>query len=94
MEGIIVKYVEDKRYGFIKDENDKERFFHISNIENSERFLENIFDYSFEYNEGCFIVEFDPLSNDKGLAATKIILTKQACTVKKKKKILNSMNCS
>jgi len=32
MKGIIVDYFEEKGFGFIKDENEDKRFFHISEI--------------------------------------------------------------
>lgn len=79
MKGIITKYDEDRGYGFIKDENEEERFFHISSINQSEYFLNNISDYYFTplITRRCYVVEFIESTNSKGLSATKINLTNQ-----------------
>jgi len=63
--GIIVEYIEDKGYGFIRSSNHKEDiFFHISNISNSKKISigQNV---NFDINEG-----------DKGLNAVNIIAGK------------------
>jgi hypothetical protein len=79
MKGIIIKYDEDKRYGFIKDENQNTRFFHISSINQKNQFLNNILDYYFSnfIERKCYVVQFSPISNSKGLNAININLTNQ-----------------
>lgn len=32
MKGRVIKYFEEKAYGFVQDENGESRFFHISNV--------------------------------------------------------------
>lgn len=79
MKGIITKYLEDKGFGFIKDENEEERFFHINDLENKDIFLSNITDYYYTnwIERKCYVVSFNPNQNEKGLTASNISLTKQ-----------------
>lgn len=60
MRGKIIKYIEEKSYGFILDENGDKRFFHISNT---------IKPLEIQANQ---MIEFEPLENDKGLTAKNI----------------------
>lgn len=79
MKGIITKYLEDKGFGFIKDENEEERFFHVNNLKNKEIFLSNITDYYYTtwIERKCYVVSFNPTQNEKGLTASNIALTRQ-----------------
>jgi len=79
MKGIIVKYNQEKGFGFIKDENEESRFFHISQIQNKNEFLNNITDYHYtDWEERkCYIINFDPIKNERGLSAVNIKLTNQ-----------------
>ena len=79
MKGIVVDYRVDKGYGFIKDENEVKRFFHINNIKDKSIFINNLSDYY--YTDGldgkCYVVDFTPDQNEKGLNAVNINLTNQ-----------------
>jgi hypothetical protein len=79
MKGIIVDYFEDKGFGFIKDENQDRRFFHIKSIKERDKFLNNLTDYYYTdwVERICYVVNFTPSQNEKGLNALDIILTKQ-----------------
>ncbi len=79
MKGIITDYIEDKGFGFIKDENEEKRFFYISNFKHKDLFLSNITDYYYSnyIDRKCYVVTFDPSQNEKGLNALNISLTKQ-----------------
>ncbi|MDF7812852.1 cold shock domain-containing protein [Hymenobacter sp. YC55] len=79
MKGIIVKYIEDKGFGFIKDENEDTRFFHIKNIKESKLFLNNLTDYYYTdwLERKCYVVSFKPSQTEKGLNALDISLTQQ-----------------
>ena len=79
MKGIIVDYFEEKGFGFIKDENEEKRFFHITNIRERTKFLADITDYYYtDWQERkCYIVNFYPSENEKGLKAIDINLTNQ-----------------
>jgi hypothetical protein len=79
MKGIVVKYFEEKGFGFIKDENEEERFFHIKNMINKDKFLSNITDYYFTdwFERDCYVINFSPSQNEKGLCALNINLTQQ-----------------
>ncbi len=79
MKGIITEYIEEKGFGFIKDENEDKRFFHISNIKEKEKFLSNITDYYYTdwVDRLCYVITFTPEENEKGLKATNINLTQQ-----------------
>lgn len=57
MQGNITKYFDDKKYGFIRDENKESRFFHISNCVNPEAIKIGA------------AVEFEAVSEQRGLAA-------------------------
>lgn len=69
MKGIITDYIEDKGFGFLKDENGEKRFFHIKNIRDQEKFLGNLTDYYYtDWEERvCYVVDFNPLHSVKGL---------------------------
>jgi cold shock CspA family protein len=45
MKGVMIHYDDKKGFGFIKDENEDERFFHISNLYEKSEFLTNLSDY-------------------------------------------------
>lgn len=77
MKGVIEKYIKNGGFGFILDEDYCERFFHISEIKNKERFLENINSYVLENNQRCCMVDFLPGSNEKGIIALNINLSDQ-----------------
>lgn len=79
MKGIITDYIEEKGFGFIKDENEDKRFFHISNVNEKDKFLSNLADYYFtDWEERiCYVVNFVPGKDSKGLNAKNIILTNQ-----------------
>ncbi|MFD2514202.1 cold-shock protein [Pontibacter locisalis] len=79
MKGIITKYFEDKGFGFIKDENETERFFHVSSIKGKDKFLNNITDYLYTtwLDRKCYVVDFEPYENEKGLNSLNIELTNQ-----------------
>lgn len=47
MKGVVIDYKEDRGFGFIKDENEESRFFHISDIREKTRFLSNLGKYIF-----------------------------------------------
>lgn len=55
MKGRVIKYVQDKGFGFVKDENNESRFFHLSNVNGID-----------EISVGK-LVEFSPAKNEKGL---------------------------
>jgi hypothetical protein len=85
MKGIITDYFEEKRFGFIKDENEDKRFFHISDIKGGDMFLSNLVDYYYTDSERiCYVVNFTPSENKKGLKATNVNLTKQVFNDKAK----------
>lgn len=79
MKGIVVDYFKEKGFGFIKDENEEKRFFHINNINEKDIFLNNLTDYLFTdwVERKCYIVNFNPSQNEKGLNALNINLTDQ-----------------
>lgn len=79
MKGIIVDYFEDKGFGFLKDENEDKRFFHINNIRERDKFLDNLTDYYYTdwVERKCYVINFNPSQNEKGLNALDINLTKQ-----------------
>lgn len=79
MKGIVVEYFEDKGFGFIKDENEEKRFFHVTNIKEKNIFLNNLTDYFYTdwFERKCYVVNFNPSKNEKGLKALDIILTTQ-----------------
>ncbi len=59
MRGKVIKYFDDKGYGFIKDEEGHNRFFHITKVKNHTISVGNV-------------VKFDPERTDKGLACVNI----------------------
>jgi hypothetical protein len=79
MKGIITEYIEEKGFGFLKDKNEEKRFFHISGLKEKNKFLSNLTDYYFTDWEDrkCYVVNFTPGENSRGLNATNIILTDQ-----------------
>jgi len=79
MKGVITSYREDKGFGFIKDENEVEYFFHISSVIDKNTFLNNIVDYFYsEFAERiCYVVNFTAGENQQGPVATRITLTEQ-----------------
>jgi hypothetical protein len=79
MKGIIIDYIEEKGFGFIKDENEEKRFFHINDLKARDLFLNNLTDYYYtDWDERkCYVVTFIPSQNKKGLNALDITLTNQ-----------------
>ena len=79
MKGIITDYIEDKGFGFIKDQNENKRFFHISQIREKDKFLNNITAYLYTdwVERNCFVVDFKEDENEKGLSAIDIHLSNQ-----------------
>lgn len=79
MKGMITKYIEEKGFGFILDENNQSRFFHIRNVKDKLKLINNLSDYYFsEYNDyDCLLVDFVPDNNDKGLTANHVFLTNE-----------------
>lgn len=61
MKGKVKFYNENKGFGFIAGEDNKDYFFHVSQIQGSDVLEEND------------AVEFTPTQNDKGLAAHNVI---------------------
>ncbi|WP_114192309.1 cold-shock protein [Edaphovirga cremea] len=57
MYGTITTYFEEKGFGFIKDENGENRYFHVIKVENPELLKKNA------------SVTFEPTTNSKGLSA-------------------------
>jgi hypothetical protein len=79
MKGIITDYYEDKGFGFIKDENEERRFFHINSIKEKSIFLNNLTDYFYTdwVERKCYVIDFSPSQNERGLQAVNINLTNQ-----------------
>jgi cold shock CspA family protein len=65
MKGRVIKYFDEKGYGFIKDENEDKRFFHISNVKGID-----------EITRGS-LVKFSPSKNEKGLICLDIEVLKE-----------------
>lgn len=63
MKGKIIKYIEEKGYGFILDEEGSKRFFHISDTVTPLEIAEQQF------------VEFEPGETEKGLISKQISIT-------------------
>ncbi|MEQ5204094.1 cold shock domain-containing protein [Providencia rettgeri] len=57
MNGTITTWFEDKGFGFIKDENGDNRYFHVVKVANPELIKKNA------------VVTFEPTTNNKGLSA-------------------------
>ena len=57
MNGTITTWFEDKGFGFIKDENGDNRYFHVIKVANPELIKKNA------------AVTFEPTTNNKGLSA-------------------------
>lgn len=68
MKGIIVDYKFDKGFGFIMDQNKQKRFFHLNDIIDKGKFLNNIEDYLYTdyYDRICYVVFFNPAKNKDG----------------------------
>lgn len=77
MKGIITFYDTKKGFGFLMDINEEKRFFHISNVYHKQKFLDNIENYYYTdwVDRICYVVEFYPSQNKKGLSAQNIKLT-------------------
>lgn len=69
MEGRVIKYFNEKGYGFIKDEKGDNRFFHVSNIK------------SMNQISSGRLVEFIPSNNEKGLLAIDINIIEEKAPV-------------
>lgn len=82
MEGVIVKFDEDRGFGFIEGEDSNQYFFHKDRI--NPIFFKNtpegfallynyyLIDYKLEENVPIYILEFDPMEGAKGLIATNL----------------------
>ncbi|WP_431296979.1 cold-shock protein [Rahnella sp. PAMC 25559] len=57
MNGVITTWFEDKGFGFIKDENGDNRYFHVIKVANPELIKKDA------------VVTFEPTTNKKGLSA-------------------------
>ena len=68
MKGVIYKYFPKEGYGFILDENDQSRFFHINDVIDKEKLLQNLeeFRYHGKLDNQCFILDFTPSENKGG----------------------------
>ena len=62
MTGKIHRLIKDKRYGFIRDKQNNDYFFHASSIKNAD----------FDYLEVGTEVEFEDEDTEKGLRASDI----------------------
>jgi len=82
MKGKIIKYVEEKGFGFILDEKAGKRFFHISDTLNPLEIKEQLF------------VEFEPHESEKGLISTKIRITDSITNTKFIKIYDTNIKCS
>lgn len=77
MKGVIESFKKEGGFGFIIDEEYKERFFHISEIRNKKKFLDNMDQYVLKYKGECNFIEFLPGNNQQGKTALNIHLTDQ-----------------
>lgn len=78
MKAIVIKFDRERGFGFLKDEKQENRFFHISNVIQKKEFLSLLPDYLYSDWDGkCLVVEFTPDQNGKGLNAVNISLTNQ-----------------
>lgn len=77
MKGVIESFKKEGGFGFIIDEEYKERFFHISEIRNKKKFLDNMDQYVLKYKDECNFIEFLPGINQHGKTALNIHLTDQ-----------------
>lgn len=57
MNGVITTWFEDKGFGFIKDENGDNRYFHVIKVANPDLIKKDA------------VVTFEPTTNNKGLSA-------------------------
>lgn len=92
MKGIITDYIEEKGFGFIKDENENKCFFHISKVREKDKFLNNITDFLYTdwLERDCFVVNFKEIETEKGLNAIDINLTNQIFNDKSTKSIFEA----
>jgi hypothetical protein len=78
MRGVVVEYKPDRGFGFIKNINEEEYFFHIKSMIHGNRFLRDICDYFYVGDDRkCYLVDFVPHRTDKGLSAGSISLTRE-----------------
>lgn len=96
MKGVVINYLEDKGFGFIKDQNGDERFFHISNVIDKNEFLNNLTnyyysDYKVYYRKKCHVLNFTSGQSDKGLVALNIMLTDQIFNDKSNQEIFEAI---
>lgn len=77
MKGAVVHFDQQKLFGFIRDENGESRYFQLRDIQEKDKFIDNLEDYYYtEYVERrCFMVAFSPAHNGRSLAAKSILLT-------------------
>jgi hypothetical protein len=77
MQGAIIDYLTEKGFGFIRDEQGEKRFFHINDVKDQAVLLGNLEDYYYTeiIDRPCYVVNFTPATNAKGLSAKAIVLT-------------------
>lgn len=92
MKGVITKYDYDRGFGFIFDENENVRFFHISSVVDRDEFLRETHEYlcSDIIEDNCFIVKFSPGQNEKGLLALNLNLTEQVLNDKSDEQVFDT----
>ncbi|SDX59499.1 S1 domain-containing protein [Flavobacterium degerlachei] len=79
MKGIIIDYIQEKGFGFIKDENENRCFFHISQFREKEKFLNNVTNYLYTdwVDRNRFVIDFKVIETEKGFNAIDISMTNQ-----------------
>ncbi len=77
MQGAIIDYFTAKGFGFIRDEQGEKRFFHINEVKDQAGLLGSLADYYYTelIDRPCYVVNFTPATNAKGLSAKAIVLT-------------------
>jgi cold shock CspA family protein len=97
MEGVLIKSenLDSKGYGFILDEEMNERFFYISDVNESS--ISGLKNYSktLWYDRKSdlditYILDFDPHNNSKGFAAKNIVLTDKIINDPQNKEVFNA----
>lgn len=67
MKGIVYEYKKEG-FGFILDENYHSRFFHINDVREKSKFIENLHDFLYRerIDNQCFFLDFTPYQNKEG----------------------------